>query len=230
MCSLRIPWATALWPLRRLHKVPNRSFVRFFLANSIRHGWKLSPAKINHTKHLKLLCSYTINFPLPGNLLWLISQAVIFIFILVLGSVNIALLPDSLHHLAGKPAGDLASVMTAAVHIKGAWHSWEFHPFLGRLRNCNRGGKVVTTKCFDSSRESKCFDCLVLLCIIHNWTFNLKKMLMLKPCEYMLFTFSTILFWWHKRILASKVHRFMEFTPLQHFIFAYFWIYNKTLF
>lgn len=50
---------------------------------------------------LSILNNNNNNFPLPGYLLWLSSQAVVFIFILVLGSVNIALLPDSFHHLAG---------------------------------------------------------------------------------------------------------------------------------
>lgn len=59
--------------------------------------------------------------------------------LLVLGSVDIALLPHALHHLTGLPAWNLASMVTCSVHAERIRWRRHLNPLLGRVRVHWRG-------------------------------------------------------------------------------------------
>lgn len=61
---------------------------------------------------------------------------------LVLGSVDIALLPHALHHLTGKTAWNLASMVTCSVHAERITWWRHLNPLLGRVRVHWGGGNI----------------------------------------------------------------------------------------
>lgn len=83
-----------MWPVSRLHKIPESSFVRLLLTGPIGQSSKLPPIKMTFiSQHGGTSLTGNANFEeeMTRN-------------ILVPCTVYVILLPHRLHHLAGQPA------------------------------------------------------------------------------------------------------------------------------
>lgn len=76
----------------------------------------------------------------------------VWVNLLVLSSVDVALLPDALNHLTGHPAWNLATMVTGAVNTESIHCHRQPHPLLCRVRVNYR--KKEETKKFESVTDA----------------------------------------------------------------------------